>query len=142
MKVTRTMTIEAEVATEFQRLFPNTASSFCNEQMRLKIASAKGSAEAIDVELLRMDLMEKEKIHSSAGADILTIKEKLNNFKDNAAKAEIVRLEEEKEKLEALTACDGCGFQTQSIQITTPNGLKFCKECFFNEHPKMLEALK
>jgi len=142
MKIGKMMLIDIEVYKEFQNLFPREASSFCNEQMRLRIASQKGSVKFIDMELLKLKQKELLKEADKKNAELIVINEQLKTQEEETKNQEVKRLEEEKEKIEALTKCDGCGFQMHEIAVTTKKGLKFCKECFFNEHPKLLEKLK
>lgn len=141
VKVTRTMTINSEVAEEFQRLFPNEASSFCNEQMRLRVASAKGDLTAVDVEILKVQEAEAQMKFNKANSELLQIKEQLRAIHEKSRENEKSRLQKEKAKLDAMSRCDGCGKQMVKPHLVEGKE-QFCKECFFNEHPKISEAIK
>ena len=142
MKINRLITIESALWNEFQRIFPREASTFCNEQMRLRVASAKGSSGAINIELLRMKQTEVKKELDKYNEEFITINDKISMFDDNSKKAEVERLKQEKIEIEALTKCDGCGFPMHEAHITTQSGFKFCRDCFFNENPKMMKDQK
>lgn len=140
-KINRMITVNIEIWDKFQRLFPNQASSFCNEQMRLRIAYAQGDLSNVDVELLKV--YEKEILQEVdlANSKLSDIREKLNLIKSESEKKEKARLEEEKARLEAMSKCAGCGTQMQTSHVKA-GGEHFCKSCFMNEHPKLQEALK
>ena len=136
-----TMTIDVDVAEEFQRLFPNERSSYCNEMMRLKIASSKGDISGVKLELLLVKEKELKEKSSILTAELVGISEQIRIFKDQQNKEEEQKLQKEHDRIESLTKCDGCGQQIQEPKIKA-GGERFCKECFFNEHPKMLDAIK
>jgi len=136
-----TMTIDGDVAEEFQRLFPNERSSYCNEMMRLKIASSKGDISGVKINLLLLKEKELKEQSGILTAELVGISEQIRKFKDQQNKADQQRLQEEQARMEVRSQCNGCGQQMQEPKIEA-GGEKFCNECWNNQHPKMLEALK
>lgn len=135
------ITVNPEIWDKFQRLFPNQASSFCNEQMRLRIAYSQGDLNNVDIELLKVHEREVLQEVDIANSKLTEIREKLSLITAESEKKEKARIEEEKARIEALSQCDGCGKQMINPHLEQ-GGEKFCKECFFNDHPKMHAALK
>jgi len=136
-----TMTIDSDVAGEFQRLFPNERSSYCNEMMRLRIASSKGDISGVKLELLLIKEKELKEQTGIMNSELLSISEQIRMFKDQRSKLEQQRLQQEQERIEAMSQCNGCGQQMQESKVEA-DGEKFCNECWNNQNPKMLEALK
>lgn len=136
-----TMTIDSDVAEEFQRLFPNERSGYCNEMMRLKIASSRGDISGLKMDLLLHKEKElKEKV-SILNTELVGISEQIRLVKDNQNKLKELKLKEEQARLEAMSQCDGCGMQMQEPKIKA-GGEQFCNSCWDNQNPKMLEALR
>ena len=141
VKVTKTMTLDSDVAEKFQRLFPGEASSFCTEQMRMRIASSEG-----DLSGLRLDLLVVEEKELKAKADIInaqlvSVSEQIRKVREMTVQQEKQKLQEETERIMNLTKCNGCGKQMQEAHMKA-GGEQFCKECFFNDNPKLHAALK
>jgi len=135
------MTIDVDVAEKFQRLFPNERSSYCNEMMRLKIASMRGDVSGIKLDLL---LYKEKELKEKAGiinAELVGISEHIRLVKTEQSKVEQIKLKEEQERLEAQNTCSGCKFQMDEVYLKA-GGEKFCKSCFMSDHPKVHEALK
>ena len=141
MKVQKAMTIDHEVYVEFQKLFPNQASSFCNEQMRLRVASAKGDLSGINLQLLKVKERELQELADAHNTELITIREQISQATKLIQDQEKQKLQEAKAEAEAIKKCDGCGFKMQESKIEA-GGEKFCTECWHNENPKMLEAFK
>lgn len=139
------ITVDPDIWEKFQKLFPHQASSYCTEQMRLRVAYSQGDVSGVDVELLKIKEREALVQYDESASKLSQIQEQLKLVKQKSEESEKVRLQEEKERLEALKTCSGCGKQMIEAYIKsceTKNGEQFCKECFFNEHPKIKEALK
>lgn len=140
-KINRMITVDPEIWDKFQRLFPNQASSFCNEQMRLRIAYSQGDLNNVDIELLKVQEREVLQKVDLANSELSQIREKLNLVTAEAEKEEKARLEAERARLEAMTKCSGCGCQMQKPHLKA-GGEQFCKSCFMSDHPKVIEAVE
>lgn len=136
-----TMTIDGDVAEEFQRLFPNERSSYCNEMMRLKIASSKGDISGVRLDLLLLKEKELKEQSAILNSEMVGVSEQIRIFKDEQNKLTEAKLKQEAERLESLTRCDGCGCQMQEAHCKA-DGLQFCKNCFMTDNPKCVAALK
>ena len=136
-----TMTIDSDVAEEFQRIFPHERSSYCNEMMRLKIASTKGDVSGLKLDLLLHKETELKEKSSILTAELVGISEQIRMVKDNQSKIKEIQLKEEQARLETLTKCDGCSLQMKEVHIEA-GGEKFCKQCFMSDNQKCSEALK
>ena len=141
MKTQVTMTIDSDVAEEFQRLFPNERSGYCNEMMRLRIASAKGDISGVKLDLLLLKEKELKEQSDILTSELVSISEQIRKFKEAQAQIEKQKLQEEQARLEAMNTCDGCGSQMQEVHVTADE-LQFCKNCFMTDNPKLVEALK
>jgi len=136
-----TMTIDSDVVGEFQRLFPNERSSYCNEMMRLRVASSKGDISGVKLELLLVKEKELKEQTSILNSELLSISEQMRMFKSQQNKVEQERLKQKQDKLEAMSRCNGCGGRMQEAKIKA-GGEQFCNSCWDNQNPKMILALK
>lgn len=136
-----TMTIDSDVADEFQRLFPNERSGFCNEMMRVRIASVKGDVSGLKLDLLLHKESELKQRIDALNSELAGISGQISIVKENQSKIKEQQLREEQERLDALTTCSGCGGKMDKPHVEVDDQ-KFCKNCFLNENPKLLEAMK
>jgi hypothetical protein len=139
------LTIDMDVAEQFQRLFPNERSSYCNEMMRLRVASAQGDISGLKLDLLLHKEKELKERVAALNCELVGISEQIRIIKDAQNKRKEDRLKEEQERMRLLQNCSGCGVQMINPHVTseeTNNGTQFCKECFFNQHPLLLKSLK
>lgn len=139
------LTVDPDVWEKFQKLFPKQASSYCNEQMRLRIAYSQGDVSGVDIELLKINEREAMAQYDKITSKLSEIREQIRAVNKKAKEREKSILIQEQERMEGLKTCSGCGKQIVEAHINsceTKDGSQFCKECFFNQHPKMLRVLK
>lgn len=135
------MTIDSDVAEEFQRLFPNERSGYCNEMMRLRIASSRGDISGLKLDLLLHKERELKERSDILTAELVGISEQIRMIRDAENKTKEIQLKAEQERLEALHKCNGCGCQMDKPHLQA-GGEQFCKACFMGDHPKLHAALE
>ena len=142
-KIMTTMTIDEDVYKKFQTLYPQQASSFCEEAMRKRIAFDSTNLEGVSQELLALEETKLQKALDDLNAKMGVIKETKSKIAQNIQESEIKKLQEEKERIESMGKCEACGSQISDETRKIMMGDKqFCKECFFNEHPAFIKAQK
>jgi len=140
-KINRMITVEIDVWEKFQRLFPKQASSFCTEQMRLRVAYSQGDISGVNVELLKIEEREALAEYDESSSKLREIQDKLKTIEHQTQEEEKVKLQEEQTKLEAQSKCAGCRLQMDKPYLKV--GVEqFCKDCFMGDHPKVFEAIK
>ena len=142
-KTVRTIGIDGQVWESFQRMFPNQASSFIEETMKTKVEQTLGNFSGIDMEIMAREKVKCQKLLDEYNLKLNKILQKEKEIQEKKEKDEMKELQQEKERLESMGKCDGCGFQIgdQSKKVIVGDK-QFCKECFFNEHPKFILAQK
>ena len=78
--------VDYEVINEFKHLFPNQVSSFCNEQMRIKIGLTKNNTEQIDILLAEKKLDKISKKVDELAVERVELAEKIRFTKENQEK--------------------------------------------------------
>ena len=142
-KTVRTIGVDGQVWDSFQRMFPGQASSFIEDSMRMKVEQTLGDFSGIDMEIMAREKIKYKKLIDEYSAKMNMILQKEKEVQEAKEKNELKNLQEEKERLENMWKCDGCG---NSLEVDGKKfevgDKKFCKSCFMNEHPAFINAQK
>lgn len=144
MKGAKLMTIDVEVWSEFQKQYPNQASSFCEDAMRkrLELEDLSG-VEKVDRELLDIKEKKTQKDLDDLNSQMNFIKGQRDRMNKEVSDAELKRLEDEKLKAEQLRKCPACdNLFTQSDKTINLDGIIYCYACFMTDHPVVVAAMK
>jgi formylmethanofuran dehydrogenase subunit E len=143
MKTIVTMSLDQDIAKQFNQLYPGQRSSFCNEQMRVHIRAAQGNLSGLKLELLLVEEKELKEKSDIINGQLLAITEKIRLIKEAVALETKQRLEKEKEELERINKCEGCGEPIGEKQSKKDiNGHIFCVGCFLGDHPNIKKAIR